>query len=81
MSEFHQMIRNPAYDGSSEEDEDIDPVDITPFISSISVPIVTVPARTRTGLRALRTELRMRMMLYQGWRQMNPHQLEMKDLP
>ena len=81
MSEFHQMIRNPAYDGSSEEDEDIDPVDITPFISSISVPIVTVPARTRTGLRALRTELRMRMMLHQGWRQMNPHQLEMKDLP
>ena len=44
MSEFHLMIRNPAYDGSSEEDEEIDPVDITPLISSIGVLIVTVPA-------------------------------------
>ena len=49
MSEFQQMIRNPAYDGSSEDNEKIDPVDITPLISSISVPIVTVPAEDNDG--------------------------------
>ena len=44
------MIRNPAYDGSSEEDEEIDPVDITPLINSLDIPIVTVPARDENGI-------------------------------
>ena len=44
MSEFQQIIRNPEYDGSSEEDEEIDPADKTPLISSTNVPIVTAPA-------------------------------------
>ena len=44
------MIRNPAYDGSSEEDEEIDPVDITPLISSLDIPIVTAPAENEKGI-------------------------------
>ena len=47
MSELQLMVRHPAYDGSSEEDEEIDPADITPLISSMSVPIVTVPAEDK----------------------------------
>ena len=47
MSELKLMVRHPAYDGSSEEDEEIDPADITPLISSMSVPIVTVPAEDK----------------------------------
>ena len=43
------MIRNQAYDGSSEEDEESDPVDITLLISSMSVPIFTVPAEDKDG--------------------------------
>ena len=49
MSELKLMVRHPAYDGSSEEDEEIDPADITPLISSMSVPIVTVPAKDKDG--------------------------------
>ena len=44
------MIRNPAYDGSSEEDEEIDPVDIPPLISSLDTPIVTAPAEDKDGI-------------------------------
>ena len=44
------MIRNPAYDGSSEEDEEIDPVDIAPLISSLTTPIVTAPERDLIGV-------------------------------
>ena len=47
MSELQLMVRHPAYDGSSEEDEEIYPADITPLISSMSVPIVTVPAEDK----------------------------------
>ena len=44
------MIRNPAYDGSSEEDEEIDPVDIAPFTSCRITPIVTAPAEEEDGV-------------------------------
>ena len=49
MSEFQQIIRNPEYDGSSGEDGESDHVDITLLISSMSVPIVTVPAEDKDG--------------------------------
>ena len=49
MSEFQQIIRNPEYDGSSGEVEEIDHVDITHLISNMSVPIVTVPAEDKDG--------------------------------
>ena len=47
---LQQMIRNPAYDGSSEEDEEIDSVDIAPLISSLTTPIVTAPERDLIGV-------------------------------
>ena len=39
------MIRNPAYDGSSEE------VDIAPLISNLTTPIVTATAREEDGVQ------------------------------
>ena len=49
VREPQQIIRNPEYNGSSGEDEESDHVDITPLISSMSVPIVTVPAKDKDG--------------------------------
>ena len=38
------MIRNPAYDRSSEEDREIDPIDIAPLTSCPFTPIMTAAA-------------------------------------
>ena len=44
MSRLQWIIRNPAYDGSSEEDEEIVPADLALLISCPITPIVTAPA-------------------------------------
>ena len=44
MSRIKLIVRNPAYDGSS-EDEEIDPIDLAPLVSCPITSIVTAPAK------------------------------------
>ena len=58
------MTRNPAYDGSSVEDEEIYPVGIAPLTSCLTTPIVTDPAEDEEEIW---TELRQRRGRGWGW--------------